>query len=530
MNRRIKYPVGDQSFASIREGECVYVDKTRYIEMIESSGNKYYFLGRPRRFGKSLFLSTMRYFFEGRRDLFEGLYIDTIDWDWEPYPVLVLDLNNADYEVESEFEDLLENQIGKWEDKYGLVSTVESHAARFRNVIEAAYEKTGKKVVILVDEYDKPLVNSLDNKDRFERYRSKLASIYSNFKSSAEYIRLVFLIGVSRFGKLSVFSGLNNITDISFDDEYAGICGITEEELFENFEEGISQLAERRNKSRDEIVAKLKRRYDGYHFAEVSPDIYNPYSLLKTFDKKKFGNYWIRSGTPSLLMAQLRRTNADLETLYKARANESQLSGLDFDNMDPIALFYQTGYLTIKGYDEDLELFQLGYPNEEVSEGFYEYILPYYANLRHQNVKIFIIDLIDELSKGKVEAAMKRIISLFAGLSYDLEINAEKDVRNVLFLVFKLVGVYSEAEYHTSDGRIDILVRTPDYVYIMELKYDSSAQEALDQIKRKEYHLPWSVDNRQIIAIGINFSSEKRRIDDWLSERLAGADACATCI
>ncbi len=519
MNRQVKYPIGQQSFVQIREGDWLYVDKTRYIEMIVKGG-QYYFLGRPRRFGKSLFLSTLKCFFEGKRELFKGLFVETIDWAWEPHPVLYLDLNTADYEVEGEFEDLLEYHLGEWEEKYGIEAGGDSHAIRFKRIIRGAYEKTGKKVVILVDEYDKPLVNSLDNKDRFERYRSKLASVYANFKSSAEYLRLVFLTGVSRFGKLSVFSDLNNIRDISFNDKFAAICGITEAEMFENFEEGISALAEARRKSRDEIVATLKRRYDGYHFSENCPDIYNPYSLLNTFEDEKFGSYWIRTGTPSLLMKQLKRTNVDLETIYKAKGSENQLSGLDFDRLNPIALFYQTGYLTIKGYDERFQQFQLGYPNEEVKEGFYGYILPYYADLHNEDSMLFISELVGELEAGKVEAAMKRLISLFAGLSYDLQINAEKDVRNVLFLVFKLVGVYSEAEYHPSDGRIDILVRTPDYVYIMELKYDSTAQEALDQIKRKEYHLPWAVDNRQIIAIGINFSSEKRRIDDWLSERL----------
>ncbi len=519
MNRPVKYPIGEQSFEEIREGGWLYVDKTRYVEII-AKGSKYYFLGRPRRFGKSLFLATLKCFFEGKRDLFKDLYIDSIDWEWEPYPVLLFDLNIPDYKVDGEFEELIENQISEWEDKYGIVPKVDSHAVRFRNIIAAAYKKTGKRVVILVDEYDKPLVNSMDNKERFERYRSKLASLYANFKSSADYIRLVFLTGVSRFGKLSVFSGLNNIRNISFNDKFAAICGITETEMFEYLEEGISAMAEAHCKSRDEIISTLKRRYDGYHFSRSSLDIYNPYSLLNTFEDEQFGSYWIETGTPSLLMKQLRRTNVDLETLYKAEGTENQLSGLDFENLNPIALFYQTGYLTIKGYDERFKLYQLGYPNEEVKEGFYGYILPYYTNLRSQNVMLFIRDLVLELEAGKVEAMMKRLISLFAGLSYELQIDAEKDVRNVLFLVFKLVGVYSEAEYHTSDERIDILVRTPDYVYIMELKYDSTAQEALDQIKRKEYHLPWSVDNRQIIAIGINFSSEKRRIDDWKAERI----------
>ncbi len=519
MNRPIKYPVGEQSFVEIREGNWLYVDKTRYVEMI-AKGTKYYFLGRPRRFGKSLFLATLKCFFEGRRELFKGLYIHTIDWEWEPYPVLLLDLNSANYTVDGALEAKIESHLRRWEEEYGITPYVMEHSDRFERVIETVYKRTGKKVVILVDEYDKPLVKNLHDRERFERYREMLAGLYSNFKSSADYLRLVFLTGVTRFGKLSVFSGLNNISDISFDNKYAGICGITEAELFEYFEEGISGLAEEYGMDRDAMVAKLKRRYDGYHFARISPDIYNPYSLLETFSKKEFRNYWIDSAAPTILAEQLKRDHTDLTELEPATGDIADLSGLDLDSVEPTALFYQTGYLTIKGTDDLSGLFILGYPNEEVSEGFYRFILPYYSNIQRQKVLTYITQLVREFMRGDVDAAMKRLQSLFAGLSYDLEINAEKDVRNALFIVFKLVRMMAEAEYHTSDGRIDILVRTPEYVYIMELKFDKTAEEALDQIKRKEYHLPWSVDNRTVIAVGINFSSDKRRIDDWKSERL----------
>ncbi len=519
MKSTVKYPVGQQSFERLRKGERLYVDKTKYIEQLIDSGGQYYFLGRPRRFGKSLFLTTLKCFFEGKRELFKGLYIDTIDWDWEPQPVLLLDLNNANYKVDGALEALIENQLLEWEEKYDIVPRVTDHSQRFKNIIRVLSERTGKPVVILVDEYDKPLIKNLHDRDRFERYREMLAGLYSNFKSSAEYINLVFLTGVTRFGKLSVFSGLNNISDISFDNKYAGICGITETELFEYFGPGISDLAEEYGMDRDSMVAKLKRRYDGYHFARISPDIYNPYSLLETFTKREFRNYWIDSGAPTILAEQLKRDHTDLTELVPASGDTADLSGLDLDSVDPVALFYQTGYLTIKGVDEISGLFRLGYPNEEVSEGFYRFILPYYSTLQRQKVLSYITELVREFMRGDIDAAMKRLQSLFAGLSYDLKIDQERDVRNALFIVFKLVRMMADAEYHTSDGSIDILVRTPDYVYIMELKFDKSAEEALDQIKRKEYQLPWSVDHRTVIAVGINFSFEKRRIDSWLSER-----------
>ncbi len=517
--KTVKYPVGEQSFEQLRKGGFLYVDKTRYLELI-AGGSKYYFLGRPRRFGKSLFLSTLKCFFQGKRELFRGLYIDSTDWDWEPYPVITLDLNNRRYKDEKKLDYLLKDFFEEYEAIYGIEPGDSDYSGRFRRLIRTAHEKTGKPVVILVDEYDKPLVNNLHNRAQFEMYRDKLAELYSNFKNEAEHIRLVFLTGVSRFGKLSVFSGLNNISDISLQRRYAAICGITEQELLDNFQEGICLLADVHGKTRNEIIARLKRRYDGYHFSGVSPDVYNPFSLLNTFSAEEFRNYWIESGTPTLLVEQLKREHVDLEKITSVRKDASGLAGLDLDHMDPVALFYQTGYLTIKSYDDETGLFHLGYPNEEVTEGFFNYILPYYANLHKESAIVFVVDLVAELRRGDVDAVMKRLQSLFAGMPYDMEIKGEKDVRNALYILFKLVGLRTDVEYRTSDGRIDILVRTDEYVYIMELKYDRSAEEALDQIKRKEYSLPWAVGHHEVIAIGINYSSEERRIDSWLTERL----------
>lgn len=515
-NKSVKYPVGQQSFELLRKEGFLYVDKTRYIETL-LNGSQYYFLGRPRRFGKSLFLSTLKCFFDGKRELFQGLYADSMDWDWEKYPVLYLDLNNRRYQEEAKLDYLIEDFLSNYETECGIDKINSDYSGRFANLIRRLSEKTGKGVVILVDEYDKPLVNNLHDPEQFEYLRSHLAELYSNFKSCADYIKLVFLTGVSRFGKLSVFSDLNNITDISLDHDFAGICGISEEELIENFQTGIENLSKLKSCTSGEILSELKKRYDGYHFSEISPDMYNPFSLLNVFFKNRFGNYWIESGTPSLLRHYLRHHNTDLQRLVSVKSTASQLSGLDMENMDVVALLYQTGYLTIKRHDAKNDIYFLGIPNDEVNEGFLSYLLPSYANLHHENSNIFVFEFREAMEEGRVEDFMRKLQSMFAEVSYEMRMDEERNVQNALFLLFRLIGMNVDVEYRTSDGRIDILVRTNKYVYIIELKYNHSAEEALQQIIDKEYSLPWATDNRQVIAIGINYSTKKRAIDSWLS-------------
>ncbi|MBD5208104.1 MAG: AAA family ATPase [Bacteroidales bacterium] len=510
----VKYPIGQQSFEVLRRNDYLYVDKTHYIEKI-INGGQYYFLGRPRRFGKSLFLSTLKAFYEGKRELFEGLYADTMDWDWEPYPVLYLDLNTGRYKEDGELYAVMEHHLRKWEEEYNVDVKDTVYSLRFSKLIEIIAEKTGKGVVILVDEYDKPLVNNIHDRKKFEEYRGALASLYSNFKSGADYIKLVFLTGVSRFGKLSVFSGLNNIRDISFVQDFSAICGITEEELKADFKPGITALAEEYERTEEEEISELKRWYDGYHFSKKSPDIYNPFSLLQVFASRDYSNYWIASGNSSLLAEQLKRTDSDLNSVLNAVCGQTALEGLDIDSISPLALLYQTGYITIKQYDREDNIYTLGIPNLEVKEGFYEQLLPYYTSLTKDNTHVFVVHLRKEMQRGEVDTFMKRLQSLFAGFGHDLKFDEERNVQNAMLLIFSLVGINVEAEFKTSDGRIDILVRTADYIYIMELKYNHSAEEALSQIIEKEYSLPWSIDSRKTIAVGINYSTEKRRIEEW---------------
>lgn len=374
-----KYPIGQQDFRELREGNAIYIDKTPFVEKIVASNSRYYFLARPRRFGKSLFLSTLRYFFEGERELFRGLYADSMDWDWQAYPVLYLDLNSDRYYNPEMFEPVLDTLFSKWEEKYEVKTIGGAYSQRFKNIIESAHETTGRKVVILVDEYDKPLVNNLNKVDDFEHYRSVLASIYSNFKSSAEHIRLVFMTGVSRFSKLSIFSDLNNIRDLSFIDEFADICGITEKEMLDSLNEGISLLAGKEGVSFDCAHTMLKKNYDGYRFSKSGSEIYNPWSLLNAMANSEISNYWNDTGMPKLVAESLKRVNADLEAVFDSYCTEDDLKGLDLLSPDPTALLYQTGYLTIKDYNKKIRRYRLGIPNDEVKDGLFKVLLPYYV-------------------------------------------------------------------------------------------------------------------------------------------------------
>ena len=518
MEKMEGYAIGQQDFRILREDNAIYVDKTIYIEKLLKSKSNYFFLARPRRFGKSLFLSSLRYFFEGRRELFKGLYIDSFDWDWRPYPVLRLDLNPQRYNDPGMLDTILDNYFKEWEKKYDVVEKGEDTSTRFSNIIKSAHEKTGLPVVILVDEYDKPLVGNLNDDDRFEHYRSKLASLYSNFKSSAEHIRLVFLTGVSRFSKLSVFSDLNNINDITFSDEYADICGITEKELHANFKEGIEKLGEVERWSYETACENLKNNYDGYRFARFGSDIYNPWSVLNCLNKSMIANYWDQTGHPTIIVEALKRIDADLEEYFNISCRLYKLAGIDLRSTNPLALLYQTGYLTIKDYDRDLGEVQLGIPNREVKEGLFNTLLPYYVKVKSGLVEKTVYELIRNLQLGKPEAFMKGLQAYFAGIPYELKMDNENNFHNAFYILTTLIGVNVQAEVSISSGSIDLLMQTPKYIYVVELKYDHSAESALRQIEEKHYARPYRTDGRKLFKIGASFSSKTRCIESWLIE------------
>ena len=511
-----RYPIGQQDFRTLREGGALYIDKTAYVEKIAKSLSQYYFLARPRRFGKSLFLSTLRYFFEGQRELFKGLYIDSADWEWIEYPVLYIDLNTDRYADTGMLDGVMDRIFRGWEEKYGVEVKDTELSQRFGTIIKTAHEKTGRQVVILVDEYDKPLVGNLNKDDNFEHYRTRLAGIYSNFKSSAEHIRLVFLTGVSRFSKLSVFSDLNNLKDITFSDEFADVCGITERELLYNFQAGINALANEYEISYEDACQLLKKNYDGYRFAKKGSDIYNPWSLLNAMADRDVMNYWSMTGKPTLIAESLRNVDSDLKEVLSTRCLFRTLAGLDLRSTNPVALLYQTGYLTIKDYDRSSDTVTLGLPNDEVRQSLFEELLPFYVKMRHENeAGSVVFRIIDSIRNGEPEKMMKSLTAYFAGIPYELKMDNENNFHNAFYILLTLIGIDTKAEIHTSDGRIDLLIETPKYVYVIELKYDATAEEALRQIDEKEYALKFSTDSRKVFKIGVSFSSETRRIDSW---------------
>lgn len=441
MEKRDRYPIGQQDFKMLRTRGSYYVDKTQYIAKILQSDTQYYFLARPRRFGKSLFLSTLRYFFEGERDLFNGLYIDSAEWSWDKYPVLYLDLNNGDYTDPRGFERVLNKNLRRWEAIYGVEkSEDDSFVQRFESVIEAACQMTGRQVVILVDEYDKPLVKNLNTED-FEMYRAKLASFYSNFKTCSSFIKMVFLTGVSRFSKLSVFSDLNNLNDITYDDEFADICGVTEKELYDYFGKGIEELAEYNGISYREATARLKLNYDGYRFAEHGSEIYNPWSLLNSLSKKDIANFWNMTGMPIQIAETLKNIHADLKETLNCECEKRKLLGMDLKSADPTALLYQTGYLTIKGYKPELQTFQLGVPNREVKEGLFDVLLPYYVKAERGTSSMVMEKLVVSLKHGRPQAFMESLQAYFVGIAYMLKMENENNFHNAFYILCTLLGI-----------------------------------------------------------------------------------------
>jgi hypothetical protein len=512
-----KLPIGIQSFEKLREEDCLYVDKTAYVYQLVTT-NQYYFLSRPRRFGKSMLLSTLQAYFLGKKELFEGLMIAALEKEWIQYPVLYLDLNTNEYNTAQDLRDKLSMYLSEWEAQYGKNEYEKSLGDRFEGVIRRACEKTGRRVVILVDEYDKPVLQAIDNDTLQDEFRSILKGFYGALKSMDAYIRFAFLTGVTKFGKVSVFSDLNNLRDISLDKSYAGICGVTDEEIDTLLSPYVSRLAFEQEISVTEAREELRRRYDGYHFCKKSVGVYNPFSLLNTFQNEEFRNYWFETGTPSYLVYLLKKHHYSLEKAATVYVKENVLNSVDAQSTDPIPVIYQSGYLTIVDYDATYNLYQLGIPNKEVEEGFYDFLLPYYTPIPESQSGFYIVNFAKDVKAGRIDDFMHRLSSLFADTPYDLIKDLENHYQNVLFIVSKLMGFYVHAEYHTSQGRIDLVLQTIDYTYVMEFKLNGSAEEALQQIHDKNYALPYECEGRKLFKVGVNFSAVTRNIERWIVE------------
>lgn len=508
-------PIGIQSFEEIRKHGYFYIDKTELIYKLAITG-KYYFLSRPRRFGKSLLLSTLESFFKGKKELFDGLAIEELEQLWPEHPVLHLDLNAEKYDSSDKLNSIILRHLYTWEDKWGKDKREQTLSDRFSGIIRRATEKTGRNAVVLIDEYDKPLLQNIGNEALQSEYRNTLKAFFGVLKSCDKYIRFALLTGVTKFCKVSVFSDLNNLQDISADLRYSNICGITQKELDDNLADEIEELATANKMTIEETRRKLKEWYDGYHFIENSDDIYNPFSILNTFAKMRFGSYWFETGTPTFLVELLKKSNFALPNLSEVMASEDSLGGIDAFDENPIPVLYQSGYLTIKDYNPEFNTFILGFPNREVEDGFTRFLIPFYTGIQRQDSPMTIVKLVEEIRAGKTDEFMGRLQCFFADTPYELIRNVELHYQNVLYIVFKLLGFYTQAEFHTANGRIDLLVKTDKYIYIMEFKLNGSAEDAIKQINDKQYDLPFASDKRTIVKIGANFSNETKQLDKWI--------------
>lgn len=516
----MKYPVGIQSFESLRSGSFVYVDKTDIIyNMVSQKGT--YFLSRPRRFGKSLIVSILETYFQGKKDLFEGLKISQLEKDWTAYPVIHIDLSGTVYDNKDSLVSKFSSLINQLRKNYGLEKHSESIGDQFGDVIRDISQKEGKQVVILTDEYDKPLLAALMNKQLFETYRLQLRSIYSNLKSQDKYIRFAFLTGVSRFSHVSIFSDLNNLIDMSLDKKYSTLCGITDDEIDNIFKSSVSDLAESEGLDFESTRNELRRRYDGYHFSQNSLGVYNPFSLLSSFYSGQIANYWASTGNPDFLVRLIKEQKIDITELNAdVIVNADDLLALGADSINIISVLFQSGYLTIKEYDRDSMTYRLGFPNEEVRVSFSRFLLPYYTTVNRADLPRLTLHLINAIKNGDPETFLRNEQALLAGIPKDVNEprRLEQAYRDLLVLTFRILGFTVAPESALSGGRSDAIVETSKYIYIFEFKLDGNgtAAEALKQIEDKHYADRFATDTRKIFKIGVAFDNKLKNIRDWM--------------
>ena len=521
MTRKL-YPIGIQTFSEIRTNDNLYIDKTAYIYRMANSDGKYFFLSRPRRFGKSLLVSTLLSYFEGRKELFKGLAIDNLENEWAEYPVLHFDLSGGKHQEEDQLNRYLDFILKDNERRFGVECDAVDANVRLANLIASVYKKTGKQVVVLIDEYDAPLLDVVHQDERLESLRHLMRNFYSPLKQCEPMLRFVFLTGITKFSQLSIFSELNNITNISMDEAYAGICGITKEELLTQMSDDIDRLAEKLSITREVAIQQLKDNYDGYHFTYPSPDIFNPYSLLNCFSKEKIGAYWFGSGTPTFLIEMMRKFGTTPMDI-----GESEMADVsDFDapteTMESIVpLLYQSGYVTIKDYDEDTNLYELGIPNKEIRIGLFKSLLPNYLTRSSQRGKVAIAQMSVLIKNGDIDGALELFRTFLATVPYCENTKYEGHFQQLMYVVFALLTDYRIlGEQRTSKGRTDITLETQDSIYIMELKFGNTADEALAQINANHYADAFAMSNKKTIKVGIGFDvKDERNITDWKVER-----------
>ena len=515
----VYYPIGIQTFEKIRKGGFLYVDKTKYVYDVCHPG-QFVFLSRPRRFGKSLLTSTFDAYFSGRKELFKGLAIEKLETEWKHYPVLHFDLSDIKKGTAEECELNLHSQLEDFERTYGCEKASDDLTIRFRELVKNISRKTESQVVVLIDEYDAPLLTVLHDSERLEPMRTLLQSFYSPLKKLDQYLRFVFITGISKFSQLSIFSQLNNLNNISMLPQYAGICGITERELKDNFQEGIAELGKANNLTKDEVLEKLKLKYDGYCFSRNAEGVYNPFSLLSAMNNRDFNNYWFSTGTPTFLINMMKRFHTDLTKLDGSEAGADDFDAPTENMHSVLPLFYQSGYLTIKAYDPILSNYTLGYPNEEVKVGLMHALLPFYVVKDPVEARTAAGKMYLALRKDDIDEALEAARAFFAGIPYQEGTlhdapTSEGHFTAMLYVMFSFLNVYVYTQVRTAKGRMDILMKTDTTIYVMELKLDGTVEEALKQIDDKGYAIPYEADGRRIVKVGIRFSSEERTITEW---------------
>ena len=513
------YPIGMQTFSEIREEDFLYVDKTEYIYRMTHTSGKYFFLSRPRRFGKSLLVSTMQSYFEGKKELFKGFAIEKLEKDWTEYPVLHFDMSGGKHMEPEQLELYLGYILEDQEKKWGINEPRIGANNRFIDLINTAYEKSGKQVVVLIDEYDAPMLDVAHEKEQLDVLRNIMRNFFSPLKYSEAKLRFVFLTGITKFSQVSIFSELNNITNVSMDDEYAGICGITKEELVAEMHEDIQQMADVLGLSYDKTLEKLKENYDGYHFAWPSSDIFNPYSLLTCFSKRKVDSYWFGSGTPTYLLNMMRKydfTPIDLGEQMDASKDDFDAATETMTTIMP--LLYQSGYITIKNYDPETELYTLALPNKEVRIGLYRSMLPHYLAAKSAMCNTTVAKMSALINKGNMDGALQLLKTFWETVPYCDNTDYEGHYQQTMYIIFALLTNFRIlVEQHTFRGRTDITMETKDTIYVIELKFNKSAQEALDQINNKHYADAFALRGKTVEKIGMNFmvDEDKTIVLDW---------------